>query len=489
MAGRTKPGFPFITGGILFLLVAACIAWLLTLERAPRISRSVIGLDGLVALLDAHGLETRAFHGGDALDPEGIGLRILPLYDNNTAGIDSTSPGGEGRYLRPEIQRIFNGVISTKIETLPTLVVMSKWRDGIRQAGFIHPDFLLSSDIPASAEPADVVEDDGNADIAPEDSTTDDDWDVEGFAGDGDVVELQPENEYLPPKTPGEIVVDEPADDYQQADFGTFYRLATEQPEQVEPVSLSPRLAGSASVYAPQYAVAPLGCEALIGEGERGLLFECVTNDVTYWLLSDPDLLNNHGLARGENARLAVELIRGLAGEGVVIVDYTAVPWLLRDVSEHARSLSDLLRYFEPPFRWLWLAGLGFLIILLWRGGVRGVPLVRRFTEGHGAARRTSLIAQARLMRRARADGALLKTLLSTHITTLAERILGRDARIADREARVLRRLDHADAEVGKSFRDVIAEIRNLPDTAGLDQTVPALSRLETAYKKALKLT
>lgn len=489
MASRSKPRFPLISGGILLLLIAACIVWLLTFQGAPRISRSVIGLDGLVALLDAHDIESRPFHGGGALDPEGIGLRILPLYDDNTAGIDSTTLSGEGRFLRPEIQRIFNGVISTKIETLPTLVVMAKWRDGIRQAGFIHPDFLLESDIPASAEPAVDAEESGNAYTPPVDSTADEDWDVEGFAGDGDIVELQPESEYLPPKEPGEIIVEEPADDYQQADFGTFYRLAHEQPDQPEPVSLAPYLTGSASVYAPQYAVAPLGCEALIGEGERGLLFECVTNDVTYWLLSDPDLLNNHGLARGENARLAVELIRGLAGDGVVMVDYTARPWLLPDVAEHARSLSDLLRYFEPPFRWLWLAGLGFLIILLWRGGVRGVPLVRRFTEGYGAARRTSLFAQARLMRRARSDGALLKTLLTTHITTLAERTLGRDARLADREARVLRRLDHVDAAVAKAFRDVIAEIRNLPDSAGLDQTVPALSRLETAYKKALKLT
>jgi len=484
--------FPIIGVALLIVFLATSVFLIMSLKSPPRLSRSAMGFDGLVALLDANGVDSRSFYGGGTLNADGIGLRILPLFDDDLYLTASTPSGEESQYLRPEIQRIFRDVISTKIETLPTLVVMAKWRDGIRLAGFIHPDFLLPAENAIPTEPV-SAEESGNAYSPTVDSTADDDWDVEGFAGDGDIVELvsseESEAEPEPSKPPIETLANDAFDDYQQAEFGAFYRQVDHTPGDLELISLAPRLSGEATIYAPQRAVGPPNCEVLVGDGDGGLLFECLSNGISYWLLSDPDLLNNHGLARGENQRLALELIRGLTVDGVVLVDYSTRPWLLPDMEEHARSLSDLLRYFEPPFRWLWLAGLGFLIILLWRGGVRGTPLLRRFSEGHGAERKASLATQAQLMRRARADGALLKTLLATHIATLAERMLGRDGSQSDREGRVMRGLKHRDVAAATAFRDAIAEIRNLPDTAGLDQTVPALSRLETAYKKALTLT
>lgn len=493
MANRKAARFPYLGAVVLLVLLVSSAAILMSFSSPPRIARSAFGFDGLTALLNASGIESRNFHGGGSLNPEGIGLRILPLFDddtdelNNIFGLDAAD-----RYLRSEIQPIFNADISTKIETLPTLVVLAKWRDGIRQAGFIHPDFLLPSQTPESAEPAVAERESGNAYTPPVDTTEDDDWDVEGFAGDGDIIELVPESEadearrVKPARDAG---TDDSGQDYAPPVFGQFLRQANETPGPLENVPLAPHLAGHAALYAPQYAVAPHGCEALIGSAGRGLLFECISNDVTYWVLSDPDLLNNHGLARGGNALRAIELIEGFAGDGTVLIDYTNRFWLRPDLTEYGRSLSDLLRYFAPPFRWLWLAGLGFLVILLWRGGVRGAPLLRLFSEGHGARRRVSLEAQARLMRRARSDGALLKTLLATHLAALAERLLGRDVPRQDRESRVLRRLEHRDPGTADSLREAIAEVRNLPDTASPDQTIPALSRLETAYKKALKLT
>jgi len=483
MAKAKAKRFPFVGLIVFVLILAVSVIFLLSLSSPPRLSRSAMGFDGLVDLLDANGVESRSFYGGGALAPDGIGLRILPLFDDDTGSVSFSALTPETRYTRSEIQRIFDAAISTKIETLPTLVVMAKWRDGIRIADFIHPDFLLETDVPIVAEPVVRETDDGDAYTPPVDSTAEDDWDVEGFAGDGDIIELDP-------KSPDfETSNYDDALDYSSPEFGEFLRQAASAPFALETVSLAPQLSGNATLYAPQMALAPLNCEILVGEAGLGLLFECNSNGVIYWLLSDPDLLNNHGLARGENALLALELIQRLTTEGAVLIDYSVQPWLLPELTEHARSLSDLLRYFEPPFRWLWLAALGFVIILLWRGGVRGAPLLRRFTEGHGAERTASLVAQARLMRRARADGALLKTLLATHIATLAERMLGRDGSQADREGRVMRALKHRDPAAANAFRESIAEIRNLSDTAGLDQTVPALSRLEMAYKKALTLT
>ena len=477
----------FLPFALIAVLIGGLVWLVLSIEGEPRLDRSAIGMNGLTALLQEEGLEARNFHGGGALSPEGIGLRVLPLYDTDPAVLSGNPVGGgeDARYLNGEIRAIFEGVIGTKIETLPTLIILPKWRDGVRLAGYLHPEFLLGSDIPRNAEPEAVPETASTA-AAPEATEQDDrlvdpeidnteetkpdpdeDWDVEGFAGEGDYTELE----------------------YRPAAFGGFRRIASDAPVRIEEVSLTPYLSGQATLYAPQYAAAPLDCEALVGTADRGLLFECHTAGHLYWVLSDPDLLNNHGLARGENAELAVALIRELADGGAILVDHTVQPWLSPDLSEYGRSLSDLLRFLDPPFRWLWLAALVFLIVLLWRGGVRGLPLVRQFTEGHGAARMTALAAQAKLMRRSRADGALLKTLLSAHIATLAERMLGRDSNPSHREARVLRALDHREKAVAEAFEASIAEIRALPDQAGPDLTIPALSRLEKAYKKALKLT
>ena len=42
------------------------------------------------------------------------------------------------------------------------------------------------------------------------------------------------------------------------------------------------------------------------------------------WVLADPDLLNNHGLARRENARAAMAILQGAhGGEGTIVFDVT----------------------------------------------------------------------------------------------------------------------------------------------------------------------
>jgi len=58
------------------------------------------------------------------------------------------------------------------------------------------------------------------------------------------------------------------------------------------------------------------GAGVLVGEVEIG--------DATVWVLSDPDLLSNHGLGRGDNAVLALSLVLALRGErGALVIDET----------------------------------------------------------------------------------------------------------------------------------------------------------------------
>lgn len=453
---------PIVAAALLLAIAALGLYWLMQIERTPIVPRSAIGLDGLSALLEANDIDSQTLRRAAPFDPDMVGLRILPLYDDDPGVWDALLTSDEEIYLNPAIQPILRTVIESKISSLPTLIVLSKWRDGIRQAGFIHPDFLLPSDtVPAPPEEAasDTLQDDASDADKPDE----DNWDQEGFAGEENIDQL----------------------DFEPVSFGGFRRIASASPQDIQTVSAGRY--GSAEIYAPQFAIAPSNCEVLVGNADGGLLFECLSGGQIFWVLSDPDLLNNHGLARGDNARTAINLIRDLANGGDVLIDYTTFQILLPD-GPRGRSLADLLRYFEPPFRALWLAGLLAFIILLWRGAVRGVPLVRRFTEGHGAARRTSFAAQAGLMRRSHADGALLKALMQSHLAVLAEKLLGRDIPKSEQRARLLRAIRHRDAATADALEAAIDDIDSLADTAGTDSAVPALARLENAYKKALKL-
>lgn len=468
MSRRKTPVFPAIMAVLFLGIMAACVIWLLSLPSNVRPEQSAFGFNGLRAWLVANDVEARRFIGGGQLDADQVGLRILPLMDDRTDRFDGMFGGDTEPFLRGEIRSIRDTVISQKIEDIPTLIVLAKWRDGIRLGGTIHPDFLLPTD-PLPGESGTLLDmgvEDDEASEADGDPGYDGDWDIEGFAGEGDTIKI---------------------DD--GIDVSDIRRLASGAPYQIEQVGLSDFISGTATLYAPQYASAPEQCRPVIGEQNRGLLFSCTTAGHPFWVLSDPDLLNNHGLPRSENAAIALELIRSLAGEGSVVIDYSTIVWVMPEHDSQGRSWTDLLGYFQPPFAWLWLAGLGFLIVLLWRGGIRGVPLIRGFTEGHGAARQTALAAQARLMRRARADGALLKALAVSYVNTLAERILGRDGRVKQRRAHVIRVLRHRDRSTAEALAAAFLEIETLPNDASSDQTIPALSRLHSAYEKALKLT
>jgi hypothetical protein len=94
---------------------------------------------------------------------------------------------------------------------------------------------------------------------------------------------------------------------------------------------------------------------------DRGMLVgEISGRDRTIWVLSDPDLISNHGLARDANATLAVELIRRLRGvDGVVVFDETVHGYL-------AKPLSPFLLLFSFPFVVATLQGLIALALLLW---------------------------------------------------------------------------------------------------------------------------
>lgn len=81
------------------------------------------------------------------------------------------------------------------------------------------------------------------------------------------------------------------------------------------------------------------------------------------WVLSDPDLLSTHGLARPGQAVLAVEVIEHLRRGGPVVLDET-----LHGFTRPPGLWDELL---APPLGLLVLAGLLLSLALCWRGAVR----------------------------------------------------------------------------------------------------------------------
>ena len=107
--------------------------------------------------------------------------------------------------------------------------------------------------------------------------------------------------------------------------------------------------------------------------GPQGMLVgELRDGDRRIWIVSDPDLISNHGLGRSDNAILAVLLVEDLRPPGgSVIIDETVHGF------RAARSL--LLALFEFPYVVATLQFAVAVVILLWAATARfGAPLPAR---------------------------------------------------------------------------------------------------------------
>ena len=124
-------------------------------------------------------------------------------------------------------------------------------------------------------------------------------------------------------------------------------------------LSLAPNLAP------PPQLIAGSGLRPIIAS-ERGMLVaEVADRDRRIWVLSDPDVISNHGLARQGNPVLAVALIQRLrdrAGEGregVVVFDETVHGYI-------TKPISPFLLMFQFPFVVATAQGLIAFGLLLW---------------------------------------------------------------------------------------------------------------------------
>jgi hypothetical protein len=98
----------------------------------------------------------------------------------------------------------------------------------------------------------------------------------------------------------------------------------------------------------------------IVADGEDILVGEIAERGRRLWVLADPDVIENHGLAEGANAAFAVALIDALRGpEGSVVFDETVHGYV-------ARPANPLKLLFEFPFVVTTAQGLVAVALLLW---------------------------------------------------------------------------------------------------------------------------
>ncbi|WP_174801101.1 hypothetical protein [Martelella limonii] len=225
---------------------------------------------------------------------------------------------------------------------------------------------------------------------------------------------------------------------------------------------------GQAALYAPRVLSEGMNeiCEPLLTLGDEGtLLARCddvYEDGVSFYLLSDPDLLDNHGLANGDNASIATEMIRDLAAGRPVYIDPTTYANVTdtSGVDPHERSLADLGRFFGYPFSLFWL-GAGLTVLLaLWRGSRRfGEPLESEGMAVIGSKSQT-ISASSRLLRLSGSQSDLVAAYVRARMELLNAVVLGPSRRASgtvaqDIMTRVSRRAPETGARLATAYAAV----------------------------------
>lgn len=378
-----------IIGGVAVVVVVAALFFMGRPE--PRLINSATGFEGFRVWLVAQNHPARTFTGGYTIDPDGVGLRILPTYDLRPNNSRAVPRNREDLLTREDERDLSLRAIQRKAEAVPTLLVLPKWRSAVRLAGAAHPEFLNSETRVESLLEILVGQD---AEI-----TTD----TSGFS------------------------------DFEGAEI---YALRTFVSE---------------------------ACEPVVGSRRGMLIGRCKVVGVEreVHILSDPDLINSHGLRFGENATLATAVVTEIAGEKDILIDYSPRVWTARGqgtFEADAREWSDLLNYFKPPFSVLWLGVITAFLLALWRGWARFGAAAKSLDAGPGATRSVATAAQARLLRISGDTGALLRAYTDARLLALAGEVFGTKAQAT--EAALWKVLERRAPAACKALREQAANLR-----------------------------
>ena len=218
----------------------------------------------------------------------------------------------------------------------------------------------------------------------------------------------------------------------------------------------------------------PSNCVEMAGLQAGPLLLKC-TSDFVFYVLSDPDLLNNHGLALGENAAFAISMIDELRGP------FGRRPVYLATTGTATPDTSEPDRFLAHHLWFIWGAIILVAAVCFWRGAVRfGKALTNETTTDVSKAAATE--ATARLLRLSGNDGRMTSQFVHNLLADKAALLFGphaaNDAGI-ERMFRHLALRDHSSAE---AFETISKELMD----HGKSMTQPDLYRHLETFKKRL---
>ncbi|MES0812779.1 hypothetical protein ABLO27_25020 [Roseibium sp. SCPC15] len=423
------PRLETVVIAVICVIVLAVGAYLVS-QRQQALRSSPAGHDGLQVWLTSSGLSARNFIGGWPMDQTAVGLLVVPLYDTALDKDRALASSKEELLQQQDEYDLDLAPILEKAQRAQTLVILPKWRTGMRLTGRAHPVLR--------AEPNRLA---------------------------GTLGKLLDDNqpELIFPEVPFTEF------DYQSANGDML----------------------QAKIYAAQLFKAR-GCTPLIGAEEAMLLGDCALGETAangnerVLVLSDPDLLNNHGLRLGDNARIAVDFLGAKAGDRNIIIDYSRASWL-RDPArepERERTWADLLRFFDQPFLTLWIGSATLFLLFLWRAAFRYGP-ISPDTAKPGASKSLAIRARARLMRLSGQDGALTAEYAAARIAATAESLFGvAHARHFTNEDEFLKYVERRHAPYAPRLKAVLSEIRKLPAHLPAHEAIHHIDELEQVLEQ-----
>lgn len=418
-AGGQPLGADKIILGVLAVLIFGALFYVMS-QRQQALRSSPSGLDGLQVWLSSEGQNAQSFVGGWPLSVDDVGLLIVPLYDT-TLDVQRDLPASTGELIvQQDEYDLTANPIQSKAGNVPMIVVLPKWRSGMRLTGLAHP-FLL-------VEP-DKIE-----------ATLNDLLDVND-------VKLS----------------------YGRAPFTAFPDSSTGL---------------EAEVYAAQMFSAE-SCIPILGTEDAMILGDCALVSGTFqdrvFVLSDPDLINNHGLALGDNAFIVRDFVASIAADQQVVIDYSRRSWLTRaqDRVQRDRTWADLMRFFSPPFTLMWVGLVIAMLLTLWRAALRFGPLIKG-ASGLGARKMLAIGARARLMRLSNRDGALIADYSKARIATTAAALFGpAHARQFSSFEAFLAYTQRRHPKHAKALATVLNMIGSMPAGAPPAQAMAAVAKLD----------
>ncbi|WP_151719144.1 hypothetical protein [Gemmobacter serpentinus] len=387
-----------------------------------RLDGSTIGVEALAPWLSAQGLPAEQSNPRVHPDIARLSLRLLPLYDTDLDQ-DATRPAdARAAYYATTLRDLDRSDVMDRIYGPTALVVLPKWVNGTVVSAVAHRSGL----IPAQAL---------------------------------DVLTLQ-------------------------LGLGALKVIRPEDGMLVAPVE-----GGNLALFLPQLFDAtrlPDVCRPTLSLPQGALVVSChwPDTDLAVHLLSDPDLLNNHGLTLGDNGAILVALLKSLvppppsdtgknrkgspaeapaerriyvdtAGENLVTYyDYS------NERQDYDRSSDDFARFFAPPLAGIWAMLLIVLGIALWRGALRFGPLLTTDSATPEQSKTTAIETNARLLRIAGHDARLVSEYVQTSLSDLAQSTFGRGPGSgAQGIARLFTHLERRDPAATRTLRDVVSRL------------------------------